>query len=97
MENLKTRLQLSESELADLRAQHEALQASYGNISADQVKQLVATVSSLRQKVDYYRKNVLAGPRSFLEMADGFEDYPNAILRKLLREIEEHALISEVR
>ena len=45
--------------------------------------------------VDYYRRNVLAGPRSFLEIAEGFEDYPNAILRKLLREIEEHALISE--
>lgn len=46
--------------------------------------------------VDYYRKHVLAGPRSFLEIAEGFEDYPRAILKKLLREIEEHALISRV-
>lgn len=46
--------------------------------------------------VDFYRKNVLAGPRSFLEIAEGFEDYPRAILKKLLREIEEHALISSV-
>ena len=45
--------------------------------------------------VEYYREHVLAGPRSFLEIAEGFEDYPNAILRKLLREIEEHALVSE--
>ncbi|MEM7210716.1 MAG: DUF1194 domain-containing protein [Pseudomonadota bacterium] len=44
--------------------------------------------------VEYYRQNVLAGPRSFLEVAEGFEDYPRAILRKLLREIEEHALVS---
>ena len=45
--------------------------------------------------VEYYREHVLAGPRSFLEVAEGFEDYPNAILRKLLREIEEHALVSQ--
>ena len=47
--------------------------------------------------VKFYRRNVLAGPRSFLEIAEGFEDYPNAILRKLLREIEQHALISDAR
>ncbi|MEM9059938.1 MAG: DUF1194 domain-containing protein [Pseudomonadota bacterium] len=45
--------------------------------------------------VEYYRRNVIAGPRSFIEVANGFEDYPNAILRKLLREIEQHQLISQ--
>ncbi|MEM7423776.1 MAG: DUF1194 domain-containing protein [Pseudomonadota bacterium] len=47
--------------------------------------------------VEYYQLNVLAGPRSFLEIARNFEDYPAAILRKLLREIEQHALISDAR
>lgn len=45
--------------------------------------------------VRYYEINVLAGSRAFLEVADGFEDYPRAILRKLLREIEQQALVSE--
>ena len=45
--------------------------------------------------VRYYEKNVVAGPNAFIEIARDFEDYPRAILRKLLREIEQHALISE--
>ena len=45
--------------------------------------------------VRYYEINVLAGARAFLEVADGFEDYPRAILRKLLKEIEQQALVSE--
>jgi Ca-activated chloride channel family protein len=44
--------------------------------------------------VKYYRVNVLAGQNAFLEVAHDFEDYPRAILRKLLKEIEQHALIS---
>lgn len=44
--------------------------------------------------VKYYEINVLAGPQSFLEIAQDFEDYPRAILRKLLKEIEQQALIS---
>lgn len=35
----------------------------------------------------YYRKNVLFGPGAFLEIATGYEDYANAMKRKLLREI----------
>jgi len=46
--------------------------------------------------VRYYEINVLAGPLAFLEISDGFEDYPRAILRKLLREIEQQALVSEI-
>lgn len=45
--------------------------------------------------VKYYEINVLSGPQSFLEIAEDFEDYPRAILRKLLKEIEQQALISQ--
>jgi hypothetical protein len=38
--------------------------------------------------VEHYRAQVLHGPGAFLEVADGFEDYPPAILRKLLRELQ---------
>ena len=44
--------------------------------------------------VRHYQIDVLAGPRAFMEIASSFEDYPDAIRRKLLREIEEHALVS---
>lgn len=43
-----------------------------------------------------YELNVLAGPRAFIEIANSFADYPDAIRRKLLREIEERALVSEL-
>jgi hypothetical protein len=36
----------------------------------------------------YYRAQVLHGPGAFLEIADFFTDYPEAILRKLLRELQ---------
>ncbi|MEO1492870.1 MAG: DUF1194 domain-containing protein [Pseudomonadota bacterium] len=45
--------------------------------------------------VRYYEINVLGGAQPFLEIAQNFDDYPRAILRKLLREIDQHALISE--
>ena len=35
----------------------------------------------------YYRKNVLYGPGAFLEVASNYEDYANAMKRKLLKEI----------
>lgn len=44
--------------------------------------------------VDYFTRNVLYGPGAFLEIADGFEDYRNAMRRKLLREIRGAALSS---
>lgn len=37
--------------------------------------------------VEYYQKNVLFGPGSFLEVARGFDDYERAMRRKLEREI----------
>lgn len=36
---------------------------------------------------EYYAQQVIAGPGAFVEVADGFDDYAPAILRKLLREI----------
>ena len=35
----------------------------------------------------YYAAEVIAGPGAFLEVAQGFEDYADAIRRKLLREL----------
>lgn len=37
----------------------------------------------------YYREHVIHGPGSFVITANGFEDYPKQIKRKLLRETEE--------
>lgn len=37
--------------------------------------------------VEYYRENVVRGQGAFIEVANGFEDYPRAILRKLVREL----------
>lgn len=37
--------------------------------------------------IDYYRDNIPHGPGAFVEEAHGFEDYADAIRRKLLREI----------
>lgn len=44
---------------------------------------------------DYYRKNVLFGPGAFLEVAHNYEDYANAMKRKLLREIG-GVMVSEI-
>ena len=68
---------------------------------ANQLAALGYTVNGLVIRGDtpdpvrYYERNVLAGARAFLEISDGFEDYPRAILRKLLKEIEQQALVSE--
>ena len=37
--------------------------------------------------VTYYRERVLFGPGAFLEIADGYADYPRAIRRKLITEL----------
>ena len=41
---------------------------------------------------DYYRRNVLRGPQSFLIVANGFEDFHQAMRRKLFREINDLVL-----
>lgn len=38
--------------------------------------------------VEHYRAEVLHGPGAFLEVAQNFTDYPAAILKKLLRELQ---------
>ena len=45
--------------------------------------------------VAHYRSEVIAGPGAFVEIADGFEDYPRAILRKLLRELDQPLIVSQ--
>jgi Ca-activated chloride channel family protein len=44
--------------------------------------------------VPHFRDEVIAGPGAFVEIADGFDDYPRAILRKLLREIDQPLIVS---
>ncbi|MFG6516266.1 DUF1194 domain-containing protein [Sulfitobacter sp. 1A13496] len=39
----------------------------------------------------YYRDEVILGPGSFVETAEGFEDYARAMTQKLLRELDERA------
>lgn len=45
--------------------------------------------------VTHYEREVIAGPGAFVEVAANFEDYPRAILRKLLREIDRPMFVSE--
>lgn len=42
--------------------------------------------------IPFYRDQVIRGPGSFLEVADGFEDYQNAMERKLIRELSSQIL-----
>ena len=68
---------------------------------ADQLSTLGYTVNALVIRGDspdpvrFYEHNVLAGRQAFIEIAEGFDDYPRAIRRKLLKEIEQHALVAE--
>lgn len=36
---------------------------------------------------EYYRRHLIHGPGAFVETADGYEDFPRAIVRKLVREL----------
>lgn len=47
--------------------------------------------------VAHYRAQVIAGPGAFVEIAESYDDYPEAILRKLLREIDQPLIVSQVR
>ena len=44
--------------------------------------------------VAHFRAEVIAGPGAFVEVAADFADYPRAILRKLLREIDQPLILS---
>ena len=37
--------------------------------------------------LEFYHLQIRRGPLSFVEISDGYEDFPRAILRKLLREL----------
>jgi len=47
-----------------------------------------ALKTPMRPLVQYYSNEVLHGPGAFVEIADGFADYANAMERKLLRELQ---------
>jgi hypothetical protein len=38
--------------------------------------------------VRYFRANVIHGPKAFVEVAEGYEDYAEAMKRKLLWELQ---------
>ena len=44
------------------------------------------------QLIDFYRTEVLRGPLAFLEIANGFDDYAEAMERKLIRELSAMAI-----
>lgn len=45
--------------------------------------------------VTHYIDEVIAGPGAFVEIAEDFEDFPRAILKKLLREIDRPLFLSD--
>ena len=47
----------------------------------------LAILGALNSPEDYYQEKVIGGPGAFVEQADGFEDYADAIRRKLIREL----------
>ena len=49
----------------------------------------LAIVNETRDLASYYRHNVIGGPGSFVVEAQDYEDYIDAIRRKLIREIRE--------
>ena len=48
----------------------------------------LAIRGALPDPAQYYRDSLIHGPGAFVEVADDFGDYPRAILRKLLRELQ---------
>jgi hypothetical protein len=43
---------------------------------------------TLAQLTEWFRREVVRGPGAFVEQADGFEDFADAMRRKLLRELQ---------
>lgn len=48
----------------------------------------LAIRGALPDPAQYYRDNLIHGPGAFVEVADDYADYPRAIVRKLLRELQ---------
>ncbi len=51
-----------------------------------------ARIADIKELSSYYTTYVVRGPGAFVESALGFEDYANAMERKLLRELESLAI-----
>lgn len=56
----------------------------------------LAIENEVSDLADYYRLNVQAGPESFVMAAKNYQDFAEAMRRKLLREIEYHPHISSL-
>ena len=47
-----------------------------------------ADARQLRSLIDYFQGKVIHGPGAFVEPAAGFDAYADAMVRKLIRELE---------
>ena len=56
----------------------------------------LAIQNEVSDLADYYRRNVQAGPESFVMAAKDYEDFAEAMRRKLLREIEDRPRITSL-
>jgi hypothetical protein len=56
----------------------------------------LAIQNEVSDLADYYRRNVQVGPESFVIAAKDYEDFAEAMRRKLLREIEYHPRITRM-
>lgn len=56
----------------------------------------LAIQNEVSDLADYYRRNVQAGPESFVMAAKDYEDFAEAMRRKLLREIEYRPRITQL-
>lgn len=57
-------------------------------IGADAARYLNYTQSEIKQLTAYFESEVIRGPDAFVEAAIGFEDFEDAMVRKLLKELE---------
>ncbi len=48
----------------------------------------LAIAGGARDPAQYYREHLIHGPGAFVEVAHGYADYPHAIIRKLVRELQ---------
>ena len=64
----------------------------FGSVTVNGLVVNVGDYESEAGLIDFYRGEVLHGPGAFLEVADGFEDYENAMRRKLERELTPRAI-----
>lgn len=55
----------------------------------------LAIQGAVPDPAEYYRDHVIQGPGAFLAVARDFDDYPSAIIGKLLREIEQEEIIGQ--